>query len=109
MDLRQAIDALPDTKEGIAQFLTLNNYFGKLEEPDRCPLANYFSAVTGRRITVTDLKITDDTAYYEWLDNCQEMSPGEFGPSYDVPTPLAEFIILFDAGKYPDLIAEDVE
>lgn len=88
-----AINALPDTADGIAQFFELTGIKGIPRDSEYCPVANYL-----KRAVPSNTFVSVGSG---WVD-VHQFGAGDF---YTVPLPdhVAEFIANHDDGKYPNL------
>ncbi len=87
MNLQEALYALGDTTEDIARNLQLLRLQGRRNNPLTCPVSRYLRLCGIRRPSVS-------------------MSNIMYEGSQILPTPdaVSEFVRLFDAGKYPQLV-----
>lgn len=96
MNMQEAIDALPTSVEGLVEYLTLNGYTGVPEDPQLCPLANYFKMVTGHDVSVTDFFVEDDSLFGQLGENTRDTR-------FNATEAITEFVVAFDHGEYPAL------
>lgn len=83
--------ALGNTKQTVADRLLEAGHFGEAGSAVGCPVARYLTAA----LPLDFIYVDDSDAIYvgtTWVD---------------VPEAVAEFIVAFDRGAYPDLIAAD--
>lgn len=106
--LRDALKALGTTPEAVHTNLIGMGFKGYLDECRNCPVANYTTAVITSAVATDVLLDDDDSApfvrAYASLPWGQEE---ELFVEAEGTAAVADFIRVFDAGLYPDLIEED--
>lgn len=92
-----AFDALGDTADDVADFLTVGGWTGLRHDPSTCPVAVYLKAI------VPSTAVVAVSAYGTSVltDNEHVHIPTPPGP--------AEFITAFDEGAYDELAAYDTD
>lgn len=92
LTLAQALVELPDTADGIAEYLAERGHRGRRGSACRCPLASYFCAACG----TPDITVGPNTIFVGSDELCVE-----------APTPeaLFKFMRRFDKGEWPELVA----
>lgn len=93
LSLEQAIAELPDTADGIAEFLIEQECRGNREDGTCCPVARYLQGTGLFPDAFVDFNwIFSDGADYE-------------GEGIEPPPHIAEFVERFDRGEWPELDA----
>lgn len=91
VSLRAAMDELPTASAGqVATFLLGRGVVGVRRDVDRCPLAAYLTARTGRSVITCDV-----IAHYD--DQLED-------DHVLLPYVVGHFVRLFDDGVFPELI-----
>lgn len=97
MDPVVIYDKLKDlSADEIAQHLKHEGIRGLVGNPFHCPLANYFNRHATQACEVHWDRI-------RWVARDSEAVQ-----TYDCPTGVAEFVLFFDDGEYPDLCCPDM-
>jgi hypothetical protein len=91
LTLRQALDELPDTADGIAAYFTEQECRGRRKHITCCPVANYLAG------TGLDGVPDVDSAYIGLFTDGRVVS------SAKTPPHIAEFVARFDDGEWPEL------
>jgi hypothetical protein len=92
--LATTLGALGDNAEDVASLLKSGGWRGLPHDATRCPVARYLRTVM---TDVTSAAVGSDRATAHTAD-------GE-GASVVLPRAIAGFVLAFDVGAYPDLIA----
>lgn len=97
LSLAEALAALPDTADGIARFLDEQGITGRPKHNFCCPVANYLK----RTANVVDPAV--DAGFVEgFAENGEEVVCG-------TSEAVADFVLRFDLGAWPELVAEVAE
>jgi hypothetical protein len=84
----EALAALGDTPDAVAETLRAGGWRGQRASCESCPLARYLAGSFGGEWMSAS---TETLAPFGWVRH---------------PQPVAEFVVRFDRGHYPDLVAE---
>lgn len=91
--LTTALARLPQTADGIADFLERHDYRGGMCDSAHCPLANYLTDMVGAAVNVQGDRI------------------GVTGDGWTItvnpPLSVRRFIAVFDSGQFPQLDSGD--
>lgn len=97
--VRQSLDMLPPTVNGIADAMHTADIKGRVGCPEECPLALYVDkALSGAGVDEYIVSVHSDNIA---LDYCESET---FGFHFPTPPLVAEFVKAFDCGSFPDLI-----
>lgn len=95
LSLAQALAALPDTADGIAAHLIALGRKGVPGDGCNCPVSNYLTGEGFHRVWVAA----------SWTRAYAEPSSGR--QVVETPAHITEFVDRFDAGEWPELVADD--
>lgn len=96
LSLAEALAALPETADGIAAHLTAKGVRGVPGDGCDCPISNYLTAYGFRRVWVTPA----------WMRAYPEPDVRQ---TVETPTRIADFVIRFDRGEFPELVLDQNE
>ncbi len=95
--LETAVRALPTSGAGeLALWLLLHDSTGERSDPCGCPLARFLSRYLGEAVVVS----VSPVSITAWR---QGVGPGRFRASVDTPAVVSQFVLGFDAGRWPEL------